>query len=221
MSVTGGSFPFPPFLVPGEKEQNWNRQIERRRVGASVGAVSQRGLRGTARHCRPLNNSSQTPSGKAISWCERQGDRHIWLQRITLMYASVITFWDHEEKMAGKVFQTVLWSDWCLSWSFSQERMKIFLNLNPAFTVWGHTLCPGKAKCPVIFYACLLLWSFFLGTVPLSAWRNQGWKERCGWQVSWQPVNVELLNEGHTKWFVDDPRAVKHVCTKRSSNNSE
>lgn len=66
-----------------------------------------------------------------------------------------------KEKMGGKIFHIGL----CISWSFSPEGIKIFLNLNPGFTVWGHTLSHGKEKCPVIFYACLLLWSFFLGMV--------------------------------------------------------
>jgi len=177
-------------------------------------------MTGTAWCCRPFNRSSQTPSAKAMSRCERQGEKDIQLQMITLMYASVITFWDHEEKMECKVFQTAHWSGLCLSSFCSQQGMKIFLNLNPAFTVWGHTLSHGKAKCPVIFYTCLLLWTFFLRTVPLFQ-LGEIKAEKSGmadgtlgslwmWN-SWMKVT----------WFVDDPHGVKHVCTERSSNNSE
>lgn len=144
-----------------------------------------------------------------------KGERYSTAKRITLMYANAITFRDHEEKMWGEVFQTVYSSGLCLSWYFRQDRMKIFLNLSPDLIVWllSHRRTMSCWCSSLIFLA---------GNVsPFSALRNQGWKEWCGWQVPWQYVNVELLSEGHIKWFVNDPCAVKHVCTYRSSNNFE
>lgn len=169
-------------------------------------------------HYRPFNNSIQAPSAEAIIRCEIK-EKDIPLPRgspscmqMQLLFETVkrkceLKFSKQSIDQAYVFLDTLDRKGLKYLWTWTLPSLSEFYS-----KVWIYS----KVSC---WSSSLLLLS---GNVSLfSALRNQGWKEWCSWQIPWQYVNVELLSEGHIKWFVDDPCAVKHVCTYRSSNNFE
>lgn len=99
-------------------------------MGASVGAVIQRGLHDTAGHLIALASVLKQlvdvkGREKEIFDCKEDHPHRCKCN------CFLRKFEEKKEKMRGKIFQTGL----CISSSFSLEGIKIFLNLNPEFTV--------------------------------------------------------------------------------------
>lgn len=162
---------------------------------------------------RPFDSSSQILSVKAISRCEKQGERDVQLQRGSppcMQSDYFLRTWGENQRQS---FPSSPLIRLYFSWSFSQEGMKTFPNLNPSsqsedFISWK-----------VIVYICLL-WCFFLQTVPVFEpeeirAENSSAVERslgCLWMLSsCMKVTPNDLWMVHMQWHVFAQNALKII----------